>query len=96
MNRVVLQYWEQTIKNKGVFNDGCSIHTDIDERNKYISKIYENRNDDIPDEYDRIIGNGVEAFIDDDIYELVEMYKTVKLSDVEFRNLIGFDKITVK
>lgn len=96
MNRVILQYWEQTIRNDGVFNDGCSIHTNIDERNKYIYKIYRNRENYIPDEYIRIVGDGVEAFIDDDVYGLVRKHNSIKLSDVEFRNLIKFDKILVK
>ena len=40
MNKVILQLWEESNQNDGVFSNGCSIHLNEDERLKFISNIY--------------------------------------------------------
>ena len=96
MNKAILQFWEETNKIKGILPDGCSLHTDSEERKKYISKIYENRCDSIPDEYDRIIGGEFSVFISDDIFKNLKISNSIKLSEIEFQNLLQFDDITFK
>jgi hypothetical protein len=94
MNRVILQLWEESDKNNGIFTDGCSIHIDEFERKSYISRILEERETDlIPHKYDRAIGGEIEVFISDSLYELVSKEKSLKLTEVELNNLIRFEEI---
>lgn len=93
MNKVILQFWEETDKHKGIIPDGCSLHIDTEERNEYLFKIYMNRDDDIPVVYDRIVGDSVIAFIGDNIYESLKVNKSIKLSENEYQNLIKFEEM---
>ena len=98
MNKIILQLWEESERGWGTRPDGCSIHTDIDERKKFLNKIYQKRENDIqvPDEYDRIVGEEIEAFVDDSIYQKVIENKTIRLSEIELNNLITFEQIIFK
>lgn len=93
MNRVLLQLWEETVLNEGVFTDGCSLHLNVFEKKDFISKIYENRPEAPPPSYDRILGSEIPVFISDELFDIVKVKKNIKLSEVEFRNLIIFEDI---
>jgi hypothetical protein len=94
MNKVVLQLWEESSKKEGFLSDGCSLHIDSIERDRYVSEIYSNRDDsDIPNEYDRCLGEGVFVYIPDNIYNIVQDEKTLKLNESAFQNLIKFEEI---
>lgn len=94
MNKVILQLWEESNQNDGVFSNGCSIHLNEDERLKFISNIYSNREpSDIPNEYDSVVGEGIEVFVTDSIYNLVDVSKSIKISEVELQNLIKFEDL---
>ena len=94
MNKVILQLWEESNQNDGVFSNGCSIHLNEDERLKFISNIYSNREpSDIPNEYDSVVGEGIEVFVTDSIYNLVDASKSIKISEVELQNLIKFEDL---
>ncbi len=94
MNKIVLQLWEES-NNDGVYlNDGCTLHLDLTERNRYVDEIYSNRTTDfIPDSYDRIVGDAVTVFIQDDMYQKLTIDKTIKLTQHEFQNMINFEEI---
>lgn len=94
MNKVILQLWEESNQNDGLFSNGCSIHLNEDERIKFVSNIYSNREySDVPNEYDSVVGEGIEVFITDSIYNLLSTSNSVKISEVEFQNLIKFEDI---
>jgi hypothetical protein len=94
MNKIILQLWEESNAKDGFLSDGCSLHIDSIERNKYISEIYKGRDSsNVPSEYDRIVGEEVIAFVPDKIYDLVEKDGTLKLSEPAFQNLLKFDEI---
>jgi hypothetical protein len=94
MNKVILQLWEESNQNDGVFSNGCSIHINEDERIKFVSNIYSNReSSDIPNEYDSVVGEGIEVFVIDSIYNLVDASKSIKISEVELQNLIKFEDL---
>lgn len=94
MNKVILQLWEESNQNDGVFSNGCSIHINEDERIKFVSNIYSNReSSDIPNEYDSVVGEGIEVFVTDSIYNLVDVSKSIKISEVELQNLIKFEDL---
>jgi hypothetical protein len=97
MNKVILQIWEESERGWGTRPDGCSMHIDLKERENYIQTIYDSRKSDesIPNEYDRIVGEGVEAFIEDALFKLVEKDKSVRLTQYQMNNLMGMDEITI-
>jgi hypothetical protein len=74
------------------------MHADYKERENYIQTVYESRKSDtsIPHEYDRIVGEGVEAFIEDALFELVQKEKSVRLTQYQMNNLMGMEEITIK
>lgn len=98
MNKIILQIWEESERGWGTRPDGCSMHADSKEREKYIQAVYESRKSDtsIPHEYDRIVGEGVEAFIEDALFELVQKEKSVRLTQYQMNNLMGMEEITIK
>jgi hypothetical protein len=93
MNKVILQLWEESNTKEGFLSDGCSLHIDLEERNKYISSIYNDRDDNIPNQYDRTVGGEVVVFVDDKIYNLIENEKSIKLNEASFQNLLKFEEI---
>ena len=94
MNRVILQIWEESDKSNGIFSDGCSIHIDEIERNTYVSNIYKNReSSEIPQKYERVVGGEIEVFVSDSIYEIILRDKSIRLSEVEFNNLLKFEDL---
>ena len=98
MNKVILQIWEESERGWGTRPDGCSMHIDLKERENYIQSIYNSRKSDesIPDEYERIVGEGVEAFIEDALFELVQKDKSLRLTQYQMNNLMGMEEITIK
>ena len=98
MNKVILQIWEESERGWGTRPDGCSMHIDLKERENYIQTIYDSRKSDesIPNEYDRIVGEGVEAFIEDALFKLVEKDKSIRLTQYQMNNLMGMEEITIK
>lgn len=93
MNKVFLQLWEESNASGDFLNDGCSLHIDIKSRNNYVKDIYSNRGDNIPERYDRIVGDYVEVFVSDSLFNKVEVEKDVKLSEPSFNNLLKFEEI---
>ena len=97
MNKCVLQFWEESEKGWGIRPDGCTIHLNEKFRDSYISKIYSNRsNKSTPKEYDRPVGNSIECFISDSLYEKVDQIGTIRLMEQEKNNLIKMEEIIMK
>jgi hypothetical protein len=97
MNKVILQIWEESERGWGTRPDGCSMHIDLKERKNYIQSIYDSRKSDtsVPNEYERIVGEGVEAFIEDSLFELVKKEKSIRLTQYQMNNLMGMEEITI-
>lgn len=84
MEKIIVQLWETL--NEGVINsDGCSLHIDVDNRNKYLQ---ENKNN-----IERPVGIYSEIDVNLAIYGLISEKRSVRLSEVEFNNLIGLKDI---
>ena len=97
MNKVILQIWEESERGSVIIPSGCSLHLDFKERLSYISKIYEGRESDtVPDEYDRIVGDGVEVFVEDSLFNIIKKDKSVRITEYQMYNLISLDDITIK
>lgn len=95
MNKVILQLWEESERGWGTRPDGCSIHIDLKNQKEYIKKFYEDRSGDVPDVYERVVGDPIEAFIDDKLYVIIERDKTVRLFENELNNLINMEEIII-
>lgn len=96
MNKVNLQLWEESERGWGVRPDGCSLHIDLFERDKYIKSIYDERGDEVPCEYDRIVGGSVSVFIDDDLFKSIKEKKSIRIPQSSLNNLISLNELIVK
>jgi hypothetical protein len=95
MNKVVLQLWEESEKNWGIRPDGCSIHLDDNLRNSYVKALYVDRGTEIPNIYERILGDPIIAFVNDNIYAILENEGSVRLLEHEMNNLINLEEIII-
>jgi hypothetical protein len=41
MNKCVLQFWEESIRDFGIIPDGCSLHIDLDEHRNFLKSFYD-------------------------------------------------------
>lgn len=97
MNRVILQIWESSDREKGTRSDGCSVHIDFADRESYINSIYKYRTPAyIPEEYDRIVGDPIEAFISDVLFSKVKLKKSIRIYEHEMNNLLSMQEIIVR
>ena len=77
--------------------DGCSIHLTETDRKEYIKEIYSSRGDDIPESYDRPIGNfGYNAYITDGINKRLLENKSIRLTQVELKNLMNMEEVVIE
>ena len=94
MNKVYLQIWEESISNEVTRPDGCSLHIDLESNQKYLKSIYEFReNLKIPNEYDSAVGEPIQVLVNDNVFELIKIEKTIRLLQNELRNLIDLKEI---
>ena len=94
MNKVILQLWEESNTKEGFLSDGCSLHLNVEERDIYVSSIYDGRdNSIIPNEYDRTVGEYLEVFVEDKLFNMIEREKSVKIDEASFQNLLKFEEI---
>jgi hypothetical protein len=94
MNKIILQLWEESIKNGTFLSSGCTLHLNLKERDKYVDSIYSNRNENsIPNVYDKIIGDPIVVYVNDEMYNNITVEKSIKISQVEFLNMIKFGEI---
>lgn len=95
MNKVIMQLWEESERGWGVRPDGCSLHISSLDRKKYISTIYKSRESDtsVPDEYDRIVGDEMEVFVEDKLFNTILSKGTVRIIENELNNLIKLQEI---
>jgi len=97
MNKVYLQIWEESIINEGTRPYGCSLHIDLESNKRYLRSIYEFReNMRIPNEYDTAVGEPIEVLVNDNVFELIKIEKTIRLLQNEFNNLIQLKDILVE
>jgi len=94
MNKVILQLWEESNTKEGFLSDGCSLHLNVKERDIYVSSIYNSRdNSVIPNEYDRIVGEWIEVFVEDKLFNMISEEKSIKINESALQNLLKFEEI---
>jgi len=92
MNKVFLQIWEESSNNQ-IQPDGASIHLTQNDLFKFKSLVYENRTDNVPESYIRVVGDFSEALVSDSLYNILSEKKSLKLEEYEFNNLVGLNDI---
>lgn len=93
MNRVILQMWEESDSGIGQIPDGCSLHLNTNCLKDYINQVYKNREGDVPDSYDRILGDPIEVIVKDILFDILSKDKTVRLHQHEMNNLLNLNEI---
>lgn len=98
MNKIVLQLWEESERGWGVRPDGCSIHIDSAERERYVESVYAARrgSESVPEEYERIVGGPLEAYIDDALFENLSEKKSIRLAQHQMSNLVSMEDIIMR
>lgn len=97
MNKVILQVWEVSDQKRGNRPDGCSIHIDPSVKENFISLSYKDRClNDIPQEYDRVVGDPVDVFVSDDLFSKIKEEKSIRLFEYEMNNLLTLQEIITK
>ena len=100
MNKVIMQLWEDYEKCSGnksnIRPSGCSIHTNSEERTKYINSIYKERTEPIPNEYESTLGEEMEVFIDDNLFTILQDEKSIRLAENQLNNLLNMGELIIK
>lgn len=96
MNRIFLQIWELSDRNSGTSRDGCSLHLDEADHNAFVTTEYEGRTLPPPDEYARVIGSQIEAYVDDGLYSVVVERGSVRIPETSLTNLMNLGEIIIK
>jgi hypothetical protein len=93
MKRVILQLWEESENDNSVQPDGCSIHINEKSLSDFTNSIYSDRSDEIPSCYERVVGSPIEVDVVENIYNILEKMKTIRLQQYEMNNLINLNEI---
>lgn len=97
MNKIVLQLWEESERERGLRSDGCSMHIDLKSRDSYVSLVYSSRiPENVPEEYERILGGPIEAYVNDAIFGAISKEKTIRVGQNQMNNLIEMEDIIIK
>jgi hypothetical protein len=82
MKLVLIQLWEN-FENNLHQSDGCSLHLDLIERNRF------ERLSDL----EHPVGFPSEVSIQDSIYNILKKEKSIRLTEIEMNNLLGLKDI---
>lgn len=86
MENILIQLWESS-NDSTLVSDGCSLHLKLSDRDSYI---IENRTD-----TENPIGQPTEVKISKKILDILEIKKSIKISENEMNNLLGLKDIIV-
>jgi hypothetical protein len=97
MKNIYLQFWEESEKDWGVRPDGCSLHLTLEDHAAFILDVYLDRSeDDVPNEYDRVIDDPMLASVSENIYNILLVGKNYRLSQPELYNLRKLNEIIIQ
>lgn len=97
MKKIYMQYWEESERGWGVRPDGCSLHITLKDRVDYIKSVYSKRDpDNIPLEYDRIVGEAIEIEVSYEIFdEVLKNGNSLRLMQYSMNNLRKLQEIQI-
>jgi hypothetical protein len=91
LTKAVLQLWEESERGVGARPSGATLHIDVNSREKYIKRIYSNR-DKVPEYYEKAIGEPVDVLLKNN---LLKNSDVTKLMRHELNNLLNMNEIYV-
>lgn len=97
MKKLYLQYWEESERGWGVRPDGCSLHLEQSDHNKFIESVYSDRSESsVPDEYDRVVGGLIDVYVSKTLYnEIVKNGGSLRLMEYNMNNLRNLRDIKI-
>lgn len=93
MKKVILQLWEVSERDNFPQQDGCSLHIDKESLAIFKKEVYDSRGDDVPEIYERVIGESIEVDVVDSIYGIIKKLKNVRLQQYEMNNFLNLKEI---
>ena len=95
MKKVFAQIWEESEIGQGTKEDGCSLHLNLETAKNYVKSIYREReNLNVPDSYERIVGEVFEMKISNSLYkELLKKKLGLRIPQHAFTNLKNLGEI---
>jgi hypothetical protein len=89
---MILQLWEESDINGEIYPCGCSLHLNKKNREEYISAYYKEIYK-ISNCYERIVGIETEVDLSESLFEILLNEENIRLSEVEFNNLLNLKLI---
>lgn len=93
MNEVYLIYWDYITFDNKCYSDGCSLHIDNKSAKNYLDSVYSNFCDKSID-INVAIDDILIVYVSDYVYSLLlNKYKSIRLSEIEFNNMCNMNDI---
>lgn len=96
MKNIFIQLWEVYSKTEGIFSDGCSLHIDKNECIKFIEQIKSQRTQQVPDIYEKELGNFFHVNVSQELFLKLIGEKSIRISQTELSNLLLMDEISIE
>lgn len=95
MKKAILQLWEESEKDLGVIEGGCSLHLSQEGLREFITSFYSERSEDdnIPQLYEKTLGAPNKVIVSEAIYNMVLERGSVRLAQNELNNLLELGEI---
>ncbi len=96
MDKILIQYWEESERGFGIRPDGASLHKDYLSHKNYVGQIYNVREtiEYVPNEYDRVIGKPIYVSVNSELYNLV-LSDNLRITQYQLNNLIKTNDIII-
>lgn len=95
MKKAILQLWEESEKDLGVIEGGCSLHLSPEGLSEFILSFYSNRKegDSIPPLYEKTLGDLNKVLVSEAIHNIILDRGFVRLGQNELNNLLELEEI---
>lgn len=95
MKKAILQLWEESDKDLGVIEGGCSVHSSGENLREFITSFYSERGEDdsIPQLYEKTLGAPNKVLVSEAIYNMVLDQGSVRLAQNQLNNLLELGEI---
>lgn len=86
MNIALIQLWEVIFEDKTIQSDGCSLHLSEETNKDYLQRsLFSNS--------ERPVGLTTEVEVSEKIFSNLQIFNTIRLSEVEMNNLLNLKDI---
>jgi hypothetical protein len=95
MKKVFAQIWEESELGQGTKEDGISLHLTFENAKNFIKSVYKDRDSrDVPNSYERVVGEIIEIKISNSLYKELNKNKLgLRVPQHSFTNLKNLGEI---